>query len=535
MTMHVHTTRLSDALEPSELTAAGLAEASGLGLDRIEGLLAGTRRLSGRENLERLATPLGLQWQALSCDGKPPDRCPACRAHNRISDAELGSLREAWRQVLDEGVTRLRLASRGSGGRAEMASRLTDLASHPAFANAQQLAAALGGDLDSHALERTGVIMLLADAAAGGTLDDLDLGTIVADLARYAGGGDCEHLQLVGLDIDGAPDGPTPVAGWELVRLTEADLDRFAPVPAAAHHQPHQAWSREVASRMWYLRRSQGFAPPIGLVVRFRSPFLYEPVWRPLVVLALYQDEIPRVAVEYRVEVGRRVQRIAGQELEAFPAGPDEDEGYLQVQYGPFGIPADEHERFTRFASAVSPLLDSLATQTRTERCFARAATHFLSASESHLLLGAEGKALMDYSIALETLLGGDAKTEVSRRVSQRAAVLCAFDDDGRLEVKEQIAATYDAGSSYRHGDEPWKLHTQYDSRPPAGKKKTLDLATVHHLTRKVLLRWLIVAAGQDDPVPRLERAILSRQATDEIASAVRSFAARVAPSAPTA
>ena len=112
--------------------------------------------------------------------------------------------------------------------------------------------------------------------------------------------------------------------------------------------------------------------------------------------------------------------------------------------------------------------------------------------------------------------------------------MLCAFDDDGRLEVKEQIKAAHDAGSSYRHGDEPWKLHTQYDSRPPAGKKKTLDLATVHHLTRRVLLRWLIVAAGQDDPVPRLERAILSRQTADDIASAIRAFAAQVAPSRPT-
>jgi len=76
----------------------------------------------------------------------------------------------------------------------------------------------------------------------------------------------------------------------------------------------------------------------------------------------------PGVAVEYRIEISRRVQRIAGQELDAVPAGRDEDEGYLQVQYRPYGIPADEHERFTRFASAVSPLLDSLATQARTER-----------------------------------------------------------------------------------------------------------------------------------------------------------------------
>ncbi len=536
MALHVHTTRLADALEASELTTASLAEASGLGLDRIEGILAGTRCLSRRQNLERLATPLGLQWQALCCDGEPSDRCPACRAHNKISDAELGPLRHALRQVLDEGIARLRSAAQGSGGgRAEMANGLADFVSQPAFASARQLAAALGGHLDNPALERTGVIMLLADAAARGTLDDLDLPTIALDLARYAAGGDCEHLQLVGLDIDDAPDGPTPVAGWELVRLTEADLDRLAPVPAAAPYQPHQPWSREVATQMWYLRRTRGFGPPVGLVLSLRSPFLYEPVWRPLMVLALYQDEIPRVAVEFRIEVGRRVQRIAGQELEALPAGPgDDDEGYLQVQYGPYRIPADEHERFTRFASAVSLLLGSLAAQARTERRFARAATHFLSASESHLLLGAEGKALMDYSIALETLLGGDAKTEVLRRVSQRAAVLCAFDDDGRLDVEAQIAATYAAGSSYRHGDKPWKLHTQYDSRPPEGKKKTLDLATVHHLTRKALLRWLVVAAGQDDPVPRLERAILSRQAADDIADAIRSFAARVDPSAPT-
>ncbi len=532
--MHVHTTRLADALEASELTSADLAEASGLGLDRIEEMLAGTRRLPGRENVQRLALPLGTSWQALSCDGEPPDRCPACRAHNRFSDAELDLLREAMRQLLDEAVSRLRSAAQGStGGSAEMSARLMDLMSQPAFGDARRLAAALGGHLDENALERTGVIMLLADAAARGALDDLDLARIAVDLARYAAIGDCEHLELVGLDIDDAPDGPTPVAGWELVRLTEADLDRFAPVSAAARYQPYQPWSREVASETWYLRRSPGFAPPIGLVVSFRSPFLYEPVWRPLTVLALYQDEIPRVVVEYRVEVGRRVHRIAGQELEALPAGPDENEGHLQVQYGPYGIPAEEQERFTRFANAVALLPDSLATRGRDERRFARAATHFLSASESHLMLGAEGKALMDYSIALETLLGGDAKTEVLRRVSQRAAVLCGFDDDGRLEVQAQIKAAYAAGSSYRHGDEPWKLHAQYDSRPPAGKKKTLDLATVHHLTRRVLLRWLIVAARGDDPVPRLERAILSRQTADDIASAIRAFAAGVAPSRP--
>jgi hypothetical protein len=152
----------------------------------------------------------------------------------------------------------------------------------------------------------------------------------------------------------------------------------------------------------------------------------------------------------------------------------------------------DETERLRRFLALLAPLLSSVvaqptkATRRRADR-LRRIAEHFLAAGqdaygEGDVLSELNAEATLRYVIALEALLAGDDdKTELSRTIIQRAAILAGVNDTDRKTVAETVRATYTARSSYAHG----------------GETNDTDLPALRRVVRDCILARLILG----DPV----------------------------------
>jgi hypothetical protein len=129
--------------------------------------------------------------------------------------------------------------------------RATDFRDVAGFAQGET-ARHLGGDLAAEDLAKTGVASLL------GSQEGFDVPQLSRELARCAARGDCSSIIHIALDVDGLPEGPTPIAGWELVRYTREQVRALAPIPTAAHHQAWLGWNPTSAALTWWLRRDEG-------------------------------------------------------------------------------------------------------------------------------------------------------------------------------------------------------------------------------------------------------------------------------------
>jgi hypothetical protein len=139
------------------------------------------------------------------------------------------------------------------------------------------------------------------------------------------------------------------------------------------------------------------------------------------------------------------------------------------VRTGDYEINTGEEARFRRFLELLAPLLEAALSQpakpTRVSRERAaqlrRVTEHFLAAGknahgEGDVLSELNADAVLNYVIALEAVLtrGDDEKTELTRKVVQRAAILVGHDDQDRIGVAATVKAAYDARSGYAHGAE---------------------------------------------------------------------------------
>lgn len=150
-----------------------------------------------------------------------------------------------------------------------------------------------------------------------------------------------------------------------------------------------------------------------------------------------------------------------------------------------------------RFLAQLAPLLDraiaapAKPTKASRERAarLRRIAEHFLAAGEDahgegEVLSELNADAVLHYVIALEAVLTGDEsdKTELTRKVVQRAAVLAGTNDEDRRAVAALVLDAYRARSSYAHGGEP----------------ADVDLPGLRRVVRDCLLARLVIG----DPTP---------------------------------
>jgi hypothetical protein len=198
---------------------------------------------------------------------------------------------------------------------------------------------------------------------------------------------------------------------------------------------------------------------------------------------------------QYEVEPGRRIDKVSDH-VPIEPWTPDGITEVDSVRPGDYELDASAEERFRRFLASLEPLLRSAvaqpakptkATQERADR-LRRVAEHFVAAGqdahgEGDVLSELNAEATLHYVIALEALLtgGDDDRTELSRKVIQRAAILAGADDADRKAVAATVRAAYTTRSSYAHG----------------GRTDTIDLPALRRVVRDCILARLILG----DPV----------------------------------
>jgi hypothetical protein len=212
-------------------------------------------------------------------------------------------------------------------------------------------------------LAQTGVAVLLDSE------EQFDPQEVGADLARYAGRGDVERIELVGLNACHLPDGPVPVGGWELVRLGWQGIRDLMPVPAAADFMPRPRWDLTAAAATWWLRRSEGrSARSSSQILDFSTCALHERAAAPLLVLMLADDAPLQPLSYYVVERSVAVHHIRGEDLayDCLPGGSDGLDMHPQFHdheyYAHFDgrRPQAQWSKWRLFCEVVGPMVEGV-------------------------------------------------------------------------------------------------------------------------------------------------------------------------------
>jgi hypothetical protein len=214
-------------------------------------------------------------------------------------------------------------------------------------------------------------------------------------------------------------------------------------------------------------------------------------LWQPLIALSLYANPVLRLWARYRVEPGRRVDKMFDSvQWETWT--PDGTIELERPQTGEFDLDDNSVPMLRRFLAELAPLLAAAVGTSAAKKNavrLRRCAEHFLTAGEhahgqGEVLSELNADAVLHYVIALEGLLAGDDpdRGDFTRKVSQRAAVLAGEDDTQRLEFERLVRDAYSARSAYAHG----------------GAATKVDLPRLRRVVRRCMLTRLILG----DPTP---------------------------------
>ncbi|WP_433180661.1 hypothetical protein [Actinoallomurus sp. CA-150999] len=314
--------------------------------------------------------------------------------------------------------------------------------------------------------------------------ENTSLSDAVERAVGYACGPEVAHWEYVCINLTSEASEPIDLGGWQLANFDYAN-DPTLPVkgapgvagdpysPRTCHGAGHGALRRLLSSR------------PVP--VDDDGPRVL--VW-PLLALNLALDSPVIAGAYYRVEQGRRVIR----ENSPWPSPSEVSRWGYSIKpfesstYGPFSISSADLPNLSLFCRTFQGIVDLLDERRRGQ--LARAADHFLFV-KCHVLGGLKGEAQVStlhaseaafrLTAALECLLaGGDGgRTDLSRKVQQRAAVLVGEDDDDRLRVRDVVGNGYSARSAYAHGD----------------KDRESDLVALRSVARRVMTNWAAQAA----------------------------------------
>ena len=371
-----------------------------------------------------------------------------------------------------------------------------------------------GRPLDADALISTGLVGTLLDPSA-------DLQTVASDLAGYLAGPPVDIWDYAILDGSGTLQDPIPVVDeWELVTPSADELRILLPLPSTAAHQhdrPSGPFDPDDYGYLAMLRRvNRDAAPQRGIALHLElleSSTVGHPdrlLWQPLIALSLYANPVLRWWAWYRIEPRRRTDKLFDS-VEWYPAGETNIERPLT---GAFDLDASAAPPLRRFLEELSPLLTAALSTQAAKKAANRlrsCAEHFLMAGDAHrdgeVFPQQNADAVLHYVIALESLLAGDDsdRSDLTRKVSQRAAVLAGRNDANRLAIEQLVRDAYKARSAYAHGSEPSKI----------------DLTALRRIVRRCIHTRLILG----DPTPTwplhvlADRALLSR---DELQSKIR-------------
>ena len=368
-----------------------------------------------------------------------------------------------------------------------------------------------GRPLDAYALVSTGIVGMLLDPA------DHDLHAVAKDLASYLAGPPVDIWDYAILDGNLGVDSAIRVADeWELVTPTAQELRRLLPMPTTASYQPARPFDPDEYGGLTMLRRVERRARPHHRHL-LRWDVLYSlaidrpahQLWQPLLALSLFDNSVLRLWARYQVEPGRTVDKLFDSvewKVVTLNDGTDED----WPDFGDFGDFGDiDVQMLGRFLTEVAPLLEQALHNKNPGTRLRRSAEHLLTAGdhahgEGEVLSELNAETVLHYVIALEGLLAGDDHDhgELTRKVSQRAAILAGESDARRLEIEQLVRDAYSARSAYAHGGTP---------------KKELDLPELRKVVRRCLLTRLVIGDPVGDcPLSKLaDQALLAHEVLD--------------------
>ena len=311
---------------------------------------------------------------------------------------------------------------------------------------------------------------------------------------------------------------------WELVTPTSEDLRQVLPLSATADYEPlnNRPFKPQDYGNLTMLRRTRDELPHHGPLLRFdvlgslAADRRTYPLWRPLLLLNIFDNPVLQLWAQYQVEPGRRIDKLFD-DVEWGVWTLDEYTDIEQPRTGDFGEGVDLPmlRRFLAELSSMMPVdvkvepnnkrtheqKEKESSAVRLRRC----AEHFLTAGdrahgEGEVLSELNAETVLHYVIALEGLLtGAESPTELTRKVSQRAAILAGKTDAQRLEIERLVSGAYGARSKYAHGDTP---------------KGEIDLPRLRRVVRRCLLARLVL--GDPTPVGSLlqvaDQALLSQE-----------------------
>ena len=339
-------------------------------------------------------------------------------------------------------------------------------------------------------------------------------------LAGFLAGPPVQMWRYLMLDADVDETVTAAVAGWEMLtpgpELLTAISDNGARVGAHANTLLPAMYGGEV-----FLRRTEEGSPPTGFLfgaLLENRPYLKH--WPVLLVMNLWSNHPCHAVAQHLIEPGRRVDTLYDHTYFDIVG----EDGDVEIPHQGFvTVTAEQAPRFSRFADAVSALITRAGPRHghQTQSGYARltnSAAQFLTATEQSVIdattVADHDDVTLRYVVALEGLLtGGEGPGELTRKVTQRAAVLIGNDDDDRLRVEQVVKDAYAARSHYAHG---------------ATVTKRVALDELRDVVRRVLLAQLILG----DPLisglalsTAADRALLSVQVReDQVADPQRAF-----------
>lgn len=258
------------------------------------------------------------------------------------------------------------------------------------------------------------------------------------------------------------------------------ELLTLLPLPSTAAFQPARALDPYAYGGLAMLRRvardavpHRGFTVHWDVLAWLAAGHPQHLLWQPLMALSLFANPVLQLYARYRIEPRRRTDKLFDS-VEWEVVTLDEETEIERPRIGGFDLDTSAVSRLRRFLEELAPYLTAaLDTQAakkakrdakeeaanRLQRC----AEHFLTADEhaydeGEVMLARKDDAVLHYVIALEGLLAGGDVGDLTRKVSQRAAILAGINDADRLAIRKRIYAAYGARSEYAHGDKPDKI-----------------------------------------------------------------------------
>lgn len=387
-----------------------------------------------------------------------------------------------------------------------------------------------GRPLDAAVLISTGVFGMLQSRAPH------DFHAVAGELARYLAGPQIGIWEYAILDANFTINDPIPVIdGWDLATPTSEELRQLLPLPSTADYQPTRPFKPQDYGGLTMLRRKGDDRPHHGPFLRFdvlgslALDRRTHPLWRPLLLLSLFENSVLRLWARYQIEPGRRIDKLFD-DVDWEVWTPDGVTDIEQPRTGDFGEDADLPAARRFLSELASRMPDDFSNQTgrqedKTSARLRRCAEHFLSAGhhaygEGEVMLSElNAETVLHYVIALEGLLAGGESdhSELTRKVSQRAAVLAGKEDAQRLETERLVRGAYGARSKYAHGDPP--------------PRDDVDLPKLRRVVRRCLLARLVIGDPTPDGALRevADQALLSHEVLERcIHQPLNEFSQRV-------